>query len=216
MQYLKATYYLDFKDPAIQELIAPFKNSPISDAEKVIRLYTLVRDQWRYDPYNISFSKESFKASNISKNPSGNCIEKSILLISLLRGLGFPARIQLAKVKNHIAAEKLIEKFGTSELTPHGMVNVYLNDKWLKMSPAFNKTLCEKYNVDPLDFDGENDSFLQQFNKEGTLFMEYLEDYGFFDDVPLDFMKANFLEHYPHIFNDSGLKSGFGTEELDD
>ena len=56
-------------------------------------------------------------------------------------------------------------------------------------------------NVCPLDFDGENDAVLQAFNKEGNVFMEYLEDYGHFEDVPIAFMKKNALEHYPHIFN---------------
>jgi transglutaminase-like putative cysteine protease len=127
-------------------------------------------------------------------------VEKSILLIACLRGLGIPARLHLGKVKNHIAVERLIEKFGSNELTPHGMVNIYINGRWLKASPAFNKTLCEKFNVEPLDFDGENSSFLQQYNSEGSLFMEYLEDYGPFEDVPLEFIKQNVREHYPHIF----------------
>ena len=30
--------------------------------------------------------------------------------------------------------------------------------------------------------------------------MEYIEDYGTFDDVPLDFMKQNIEEHYPGVF----------------
>ena len=35
------------------------------------------------------------------------------------------------QVKNHIAVERLTEKFGSNELTPHGMVNVQLNGQWL-------------------------------------------------------------------------------------
>ena len=124
-----------------------------------------------------------------------------MLVVACLRALGIPARLHLGKVKNHIAVERLTEKFGSNELTPHGMVNAQINRKWLKMSPAFNKSLCEKFKVAPLEFDGENDSFLQQYNGEGSLFMEYVEDYGYFDDVPLDFMKQNIKEHYPHIFD---------------
>ena len=30
--------------------------------------------------------------------------------------------------------------------------------------------------------------------------MEYLEDYGHFNDVPLKFMIENLKTHYPHIF----------------
>ena len=202
MSYLQPTYFFDYKNNTIQRLLDGLDVVSLPNKEKVVSLYNFVRDKWLYDPYTISLSKENFKASVIAQKTSGNCVEKSILLIALLRAVNIPARLHLGKVKNHLAVERLNEKFGSNELTPHGMVNAKINGKWLKMSPAFNKTLCEKFNVEPLEFDGENDSFLQQFNSEGNLFMEYLEDYGYFDDVPLDFMKANVKEHYPHIFFD--------------
>ncbi|GAA5219714.1 transglutaminase-like domain-containing protein [Membranihabitans marinus] len=201
MKFLEPTYYFDFNNDSIQILIAEFKTDTLSNKEKAIALYKKVRDHWRYDPYTISLSKEKYRASHIAQKQSGNCVEKSILLIASLRALGLPARLHLGKVKNHIAVERLTEKFGSNELTPHGMVNVFLHNKWLKMSPAFNNTLCEKLKVAPLDFDGENHSFLQQYNSEGSRFMEYLDDYGYFDDVPIDFMIKNIKEHYPNIFD---------------
>ena len=201
MTYLEPTYYFDYGHVAIQDLIADFRDPSLSDKEKAIGLYLKVRDQWKYNPYHISLSKEKFRASVIAGKPMGNCVEKSILLIACLRAVGIPARLHLGKVKNHIAVERLMEKFGSNELTPHGMVNICLNQKWLKASPAFNKTLCEKFKVAPLGFDGENSSFLQQYNSEGSLFMEYMDDYGYFEDVPVEFMKRNIKEHYPHIFD---------------
>lgn len=201
MNYLTTTYYFDFEDPIIQKLIASSKDDTKSDKEKAIALYNKVRDDWKYDPYSISLSEKNFRASTIAEKTSGNCVEKSILLIACLRALGIPARLHLGKVKNHIAVERLTEKFGSNELTPHGIVNVFLNKKWLKLSPAFNKSLCRKFNVEPLEFDGENNSFLQQYNNQGNLFMEYTDDYGHFEDVPLAFMKRNVKEHYPHIFD---------------
>ena len=200
-QYLSPTNYFDFDHNAIQNLISEFKTDTLSDKEKAIGLYIKVRDDWRYDPYNISLLKEKYKSSHIAQKASGNCVEKSIVLIAGLRALGIPARLHLGKVKNHIAVERLTEKFGSNELTPHGMVNVYLNNKWLKISPAFNASLCRKLNVEPLAFDGENHSFLQAYNREGSKFMEYTDDYGYFDDVPLDFMAENIKKHYPHIFD---------------
>lgn len=205
MTYTQSTYYFDFDDQSIQNLIEDLNISNFSEKEKAIALYTYVRDTWLYDPYSISLTKENYKASTIILNKSGNCVEKSILLITLLRAFNIPARLHLGKVINHIAVERLTEKFGSNELTPHGMVNAQINGKWLKMSPAFNASLCARFNVAPLEFDGENHSFLQQFNAEGSLFMEYLDDYGHFKDVPLDFMKTNIKEHYPHIFNDDSI-----------
>jgi len=201
MKYLESTYYFDYEIESVQKLISEYKNTTLSDKEKTIGMYTKVRDNWKYDPYSISLSKEKYKSSHIANKQSGNCVEKSIILIACLRALGIPARLHLGKVKNHIAVERLTEKFGSNELTPHGMVNVHLDNKWLKMSPAFNKSLCKKLNVDPLEFDGENSSLLQQYNGEGTLFMEYLDDYGYFEDVPIDFMIRNLKEHYPNIFD---------------
>ncbi len=201
MDYLAATYFFDYEHEIIQALIADVKDSGLPDKEKAKLLYLQVRDSWRYNPYRLSFSKENYRASEIAKRTTGHCVDKSIVLIACLRAVGIPARIQLAKVKNHIGVERLIEKFGTNELTNHGMVNAYIDGKWLKLSPSFNATMCSLFKVAPLEFDGENDSVLQEFNEEGTLFMEYLEDYGHFEDVPVAFMVRNAREHYPHIFD---------------
>ncbi len=209
IDYLTSSYFFDYESNEIQKLIARYKTDLLSNKEKTKRLYIKVRDSWRYDPYHLSFSKKNFKASIIAQKSKGHCVEKSILLISCLRALGIPARLHLGKVKNHIAVERLTEKFGTNELTPHGMVNVYLNNKWLKLSPAFNSSMCRICNVSPLEFDGENDSFLQEFNDQGKIFMEYLDDYGHFLDVPLEFMINNVKEHYPHIFNSGDHKTEF-------
>ena len=81
----------------------------------------------------------------------------------------------------------------------YGMVDVFLNKKWVKCSPAFNKTLCKKCQVAPLDFNGETDSIFQEYNPSGEEFMEYLEDYGHFDEFPLTFIHENMKNNYPLI-----------------
>lgn len=198
-KYTESTYFFDYETPVIQELIAEFNNSALSNQEKAAGLYLKVRDGWRYNPYDISFRKDALKASNIAQKDHGHCIDKSILFISGLRALSIPAKIHLAKVKNHIAVERLTEKFGTNELTPHGMVDVFLNGKWVKATPAFNQELCRLTGVEPLEFDGTVDSVFQEFNQDGAEFMEYLDDYGSFEDVPLDFIQQNMRENYPKL-----------------
>lgn len=209
MDYLKTTYFFDFKNIHIQRIIAPLNSSMPTKKEQAKKLYLIIRDGWRYNPYMISISKEKYIASHIAQKKDGHCIDKSILLIACLRALGIPARLHLAKVKNHIAVERLTEKFGTNELTPHGMVDLFINGKWLKVSPAFNAELCEKCNVDPLDFDGEQDSIFQEYNRSGSEFMEYLEDYGHFDDLPFEFIIENFKSHYPQYFDSSNGQTDF-------
>ncbi|GGG45232.1 hypothetical protein GCM10011414_13460 [Croceivirga lutea] len=205
-EYLEPTPFIDYNSIEIQDLITPFNTKKLTAIEKAQGLYIKVRDGWRYNPYHISVDPKNFVASTLFLKIDGHCIEKAILLIAGLRALGIPARLRLAKVTNHIAVERLTERFGTNVLTPHGMVDVHLKGKWVKATPAFNKELCELTNVEPLTFDGENDSVFQEFNSDGHRFMEYLEDYGHFADVPLDFMKMNIQEHYPTIFKeDDGI-----------
>lgn len=207
--FLRPTYFFDFESEQIQQLIAEFDQPHLSEKQKAIGLYNKVRDGWIYNPHHISFNPESLKASNLFTQKEGHCIDKSILLIAGLRRLGIPAKLHLAKVKNHLAVEKLTEKFGTNELTPHGMVDIYLKDQWLKVSPAFNSSLCEKCQVAPLEFDGENDSLFQEYNKANQQFMEYTDDYGSFDDVPVAFILDNMQSHYPHIFSDKTTRGEF-------
>ncbi len=197
--YIRSTSFLNFEHEAIQAFVADCKDDSLSDKEKAIKVYLKVRDGIQYNALNISEGLEHYIASNALKKENGHCIDKSIILTACLRAVGIPARMHLAKVKNHIAAEKLIALLGTDELAPHGMVDIYLNGKWLKTSPAFDKETCDKYNINALDFDGEKDSLFQEFNTEGTVFMEYLEDYGHFEDVPADRIAEIFTSTYPNF-----------------
>lgn len=212
LKYLEATYFLDYEQPVVQSIIQEFKSIK-SVRERAIGLYLKIRDGWRYNPYHFSFSKEKYRASFIATKTEGHCIDKTILMVACARGLGIPARMHLAKVKNHIGVERIIEKFGSDELTPHGMVNLWIDDKWLKVSPAFNKESCHKCNVATLEFDGEKDSLFQEFDREGNLFMEYLQDYGHFEDVPFDFIIKNFTESYPQIMKKFKGRSDFNLLE---
>ena len=200
MKYLATSAFYDYESEEIQSLIAEFKDAQLPEPELAERVYLKIRDGWRYNPYRISLRSEDYVASTITHRKEAHCIEKSVLLIACYRALGLPARIHLAKVKNHIGVERIIEKIGSDELTPHGMVNVLVGGKWLKASPAFNAELCVMLGVDPLDFDGKEDSVFQEYNKAGDQFMEYLEDYGHFEDVPVDFIKENFRKNYPQLF----------------
>ena len=199
MKYTEQSYYFDYDNPILKSILKDFEHAA-SKQELIRQLYLKVRDGWRYMPFNIGLTKAHFKASTIAKNTEGHCIDKAILYIALLRASGIPSRLHLAKVSNHIATERLEKIIGTNVLAPHGLVDVYYNDKWVKCSPAFNKELCVLYNVDVLDFDGTEDAVLQQFNKENNKFMTYLEDYGSFEDVPLEFIKQTFKSNYPAFY----------------
>lgn len=198
MNYTKATYFIDYEHPTMQQLVEPYKG--LSEREKIKQYYIKVRDGWRYNPFDISIEKTHYRSSNIAQKKAGHCIDKAILYVSGLRALGVPARIHLAKVSNHIATERLEATLGTNELAPHGLVGVYHEGQWVKCSPAFNKELCDMYHVDALDFDGTQDSVMQEYNRDQEKFMSYLEDYGHFEDLPYDQIIHIFKSNYPEVY----------------
>lgn len=199
MNYTEKTYYFDYDNPVVKDIVKEVEHLT-SQQDIIEQLYLKVRDGWRYLPFNIGLTKVHFKASNIAKKPDGHCIDKAILYIACLRAFNIPARLHLAKVSNHIATERLEKVIGTNELAPHGLVDVFYNGKWVKCSPAFNKELCTIYNVDVLDFNGTEDAVLQEYNKDDHKFMTYIEDYGHFEDVPLEFIKDTFKSNYPSLY----------------
>ena len=48
-----------------------------------------------------------------------------------------------------------------------------LDGKWVKCTPAFNKSLCDKFGLKTLDFDGKTDSLFHAYDKVGNKHMEY-------------------------------------------
>ncbi|WP_224483400.1 transglutaminase-like domain-containing protein [Robertkochia aurantiaca] len=197
-KYTEETWFLNYNHPAVRKLTTGIGYDDVN--KQVEEVYLRVRDGWRYNPYRLHFKNESYRAGALAERKEGHCIDKAILFVAGLRSLGIPARLHLAKVGNHIAVDRLIEKLGKNELAPHGMADVFVNGKWVKASPAFNRELCEKFDVDVLDFDGSKDSVMQQYNRQGKQFMTYLEDYGHFEDVPYDFIIDTFRSNYPDLY----------------
>ena len=199
--YLCQTDFLDFDQKIVRDYAILHTTENQTDTEKAIALYLAVRDGFYYNPYILDLTKNGLKSSTILGRKYSYCVEKAVLLASLLRCVGIPSRLYFGNVKNHIATEKLEQILGTNLLVFHGACEVFLNGKWVKATPAFNKELCEKLNVKPLEFDGVTDSLFQQYNETGTKFMEYISEYGSFDDMPFALYLQEIKKHYSHLVN---------------
>ncbi len=216
-QYLLSTPYFDFTEKSVREFVSELQDSSMSQSEKAIDLYYRVRDGIRYNPYTVSDGTKAFKASFCIERGESFCIPKAVVLGAAARALGIPARLGLADVKNHMASQKLLDWLKTDLFTMHGFIELYLNGQWVKATPAFNKELCDKMGLKALDFDGENDAIFQEFSSDGTAFMEYLKNWGTFDEVPVDFILQRLAEVYPHIYASLTEMQGHSLEaDLED
>jgi transglutaminase-like putative cysteine protease len=198
--YLQPGYYADSDHPNIREFAHSCCDQLDDPAEKAKALYYRIRDGWQYNPYDVRLDEEYNKASNFLDRSQGYCIEKANLMSAAARAVGIPTRLGFADVVNHIGTEKLEAYLGTNRLVFHGYIDLFIHGKWVKATPAFNKSLCEKLGVPALDFDAENDSIFQAFSADGTEFMEYIEDRGVFVDWPMDEFAAALKQHYGHLF----------------
>jgi len=168
----------------------------------MVAVFREVRDRLRYNPWRVRFSPEDYRASEVlNRDPAegGHCIDKALLLAAAARALGVPSRLHFANVRNHIGTARLEEQLGTDLLVFHGYTELFLDDRWVAATPAFNVELCQRLGVAPLDFDGVHDAIFQEFDRDGGRFMEYVSDHGSHAELPFDAMIAAWEEHYPAV-----------------
>lgn len=193
---LSPTEQLDSDHPAV----AAFARTHAAGEDvrsRAVALYLAVRDGFRYDPYRIDLSPRGMRASTVLELGIGWCVTKGTLLAAAARAAGIPARLGFADVRNHLSTERLRQTMKTDLFIWHGYVEMWIDDAWRKCTPAFNLTLCERFGLLPLDWDGHSDSLYHPYDRAGNRHMEYVHQRGTFDDLPLAQIVADFEATYP-------------------
>lgn len=205
--FLQPTFYFDTASDAV---IGFARAHAIGEtaAERAISLFRAVRDEILYDPYNIVLAPDAFRAGAIIGKRRGYCVAKAIALAAVARVSGIPARVGLADVKNHLSTERLRRLMKTDVFVFHGYAELHLNGRWFKVTPTFNMSLCDKFGVRPLEFDGASDCLFHEFDSRGRRHMQYLRDHGAFADVPFDRIVEELQRHYPDFFPARGTPVG--------
>lgn len=211
-EYLKDTVFLNYTHPLFDVFLADVDHE-LTKKELAVRLYFKVRDAFLYDPYHLDLTESGLIASNVLGKKRAWCVEKSSVLAAAARKFGIPSRLGYAIVTNHIGVDKLVHYLRHKEIVFHGFVELFIEGKWVKCTPAFDQRICRVSGVSPLDWDGENDSMFQEFD-HGRKFMEYKHFYGVFDDVPIELMNAEMKKYYPHLFEEQYESKEFSFKHL--
>jgi transglutaminase-like putative cysteine protease len=195
--YLEAGLYVDSDHPAVMAFAREHADTTMSPRERAVKLYYAVRDGFRYDPYDFDTTPAGLRASRVIESGRGFCIPKATLLAAAARVLGVPARLGYADVRNHLTSPRLFEMMGTDLFIYHGYTELWLDGQWVKATPAFNRSLCDKAGIRPLEFDGRADAIFHEFDARGRRHMEYINERGHFADVPRETLLKALREHYP-------------------
>ncbi|MFD1710362.1 transglutaminase family protein [Ottowia sp. GY511] len=212
--HLAPTEAIDSTHPAVLAFVREHDRGA-DERQRAVALVHAVRDAFRYDPYRIDLSPDGMRASTVLAQGYGWCVPKATLLAAVCRAAGLPARLGFADVRNHLSTERMRETMKTDMFIWHGYTEIWLNGAWRKATPAFNLSLCEKFGLHPLDFDGEHDSIYHAFDKAGNRHMEYVNERGSFDDLPLDQIVSDFRREYPGWLAGSDVQSALLADNFE-
>lgn len=213
-QYTASGEFVDSCDADVQGFAKKAAAGADDDVSRAVKLYYAVRDEILYDPYYGGAEPRYFRASDCLRAKRGFCIPKAALLAATARSIGIPARLGYADVRNHLSTKKLLELMGGDIFIWHSFTELYLNGGWVKATPAFNLSLCERFGVHPLEFDGRHDSLFHEFDREGRRHMEYVRERGNYPDVPYEEITNDFQKTYPRWMTlvSDGQRRNFAAE----
>jgi transglutaminase-like putative cysteine protease len=209
-KYLAPAEFVDSDHPAIIAYATDIAGASRSETDRILNLFYAVRDDIYYDPYLPMGKKKSYRASDCLRSRRGWCVSKAALLTACARTQGVPARCGYADVRNHLATPRLLESLGTDVFYWHSYCELYLEGQWVKATPTFNKSLCDKFGIRPLDFDGRNDALFHEYDREGKRHMEYIRFRGSYADVPFAKILETFARQYKE--SEKELQEGLGGD----
>jgi transglutaminase-like putative cysteine protease len=117
-------------------------------------------------------------------------------LCALGRALEIPSRLGFADIRNYGANPEVIDLMGTNIFTYHGFVEFFLEDRWVKATPAFDRSVYEKHHIPLVTFDGYKDAVFPSHDLNGKPYVEYIKYHGSFSDLPLEDLVSSFRKIY--------------------
>ena len=194
--YLRCTEIIDCDTESVREKAQILTEGLIDDREKAVALYYFVRDEVKHNPYAPVYVFERYRASATLEAGNGGCQHKAILLAALARAVGVPARIGFVDIFDYLISDSFREMAGgTNLLSLHGYAELFINGRWIHVSPAYDLAKCERYRFVPVEFNGIDDAKDSRYDQDGRLHVEHARDHGTFDDLPWDWM-TNYVREF--------------------
>ncbi|TXT66284.1 MAG: hypothetical protein BAJALOKI3v1_40094 [Promethearchaeota archaeon] len=195
-EFLTPTRFLDFNKSRVRNKAYEITKDLENEKERAIALFYWVRDNIRYNQFGFYMIPANFKASTTLRRGNGFCVSKAVLLSAMARAVKIPAKIHLADIINHKIPQKIIDWMKKEIFFFHGYSELFLDDKWVKATPVFDVRTSEKGGYPLVEFDGEHDALLASHDKDGKVFVEYVNDRGTYADLPYDEIEIVFNREY--------------------
>jgi transglutaminase-like putative cysteine protease len=187
---IKPTAAIDADHEEVRRVALEVTSPSPDEPQKARALFYFVKDQIHYSVYMISTRFEDFVASTVLARGRGYCVQKAVLLAALARAAGIPSRLIFARIKNHKAPRELIAQTGLDVFPSHGYTQLFLGKRWVSVTPAFDKELCERTGAPSVEFDGFHDAPLPARDLAGNPYIDYIEKYEPRPDLPFEWLRS--------------------------
>jgi len=194
--HLAANDIIETGHPRIRALVAPMTEAATDTADLAHRVFDLARDSVKYSPYVPFYDRAHYRATATLDRGRGFCVQKAVVLVTLARAAGIPARLVFVDMRNHRAPRHLVDVLGTNLFTWHCYGRLQVDGQWLDATPAFDRAICEEHDLPLVEFDGRKSAIFPARDHAGRRYVEYLTDLGVYDDVPLAPMLAGWDAAY--------------------
>lgn len=201
--YLQPTEFFDFHKKRVKEKAIEITKGLKEDKEKAVALFYWVQNKIKYNMFTYYPKiKANLKASVTLRRMNGFCMSKATLLSTFARAVNIPARIHMVDIINHKISKRVVDLMGTNAFHCHAYSELFLNGKWVKATPVFDRETSIKGGFLPIiEFDGENDALFEPIGEDGNIFVEYIGDYGSYADVPIEKIDQIFSKKYSQWYN---------------
>ena len=210
--YLRPTYYIDYNSPPVLLFSEKIAGAHLDEPARAI--FNFVRDKIIYTPYSPFYLPEHYTASSILERGEGFCIQKAVLLAALARAQGIPTRLVFADIRNYLVPPKLRAMMKTNLFAFHGYNELFIDARWIKVTPTFDIGMCKRLNLRPVEFDGHNSAIFHSHDLKGHLHIEYITDHGRFADLPfkriMDGFRLAYTEDMLRRWRDASLQTQEG------
>lgn len=194
-RYLKPTFYIDYDSPSVSRVVSELTGAHPHDMARAV--FNFVRDEIPYNPYTPFYRAEHYRASETLERGEGFCVQKAVLLAALARASGIPTRLVFADIRNYLMPPKLWDMMKTNLFAFHGYNELHVDGRWVKVTPTFDTAMCKRLGLRVVEFDGHNQAIFHSHDLNGRLHIEYVNDHGVFDDLPLQTILNGFRSAYP-------------------
>ena len=95
----------------------------------------------------------------------------------------------------------------------HGYNELYIDGRWVKVTPTFDKGMCQRLNLKLVEFDGHNQAIFHSHDLNGRLHIEYITNHGHFSDLPFERVINGFKSAYTEDMIKRWMEAGLEAEK---